>query len=186
MGIGDPRARWPRRRRGSPVRAAGRAGGILCILSTSPRGGRPGSRTRLGTPRHREGVCPWDGRGDRGSPRSPRAPHARPTAPCSERPCSREARSRDSGSRDPRCLWSTTPRRTGKRRFPRPCGWDTLYTGPRSRRAPMPFPEAVERLLNKKICMSCSARNPPKAVQCRKCGYKGLRVKSRERSGKTQ
>ncbi len=49
----------------------------------------------------------------------------------------------------------------------------------------MPFPEAVERLLNKKICMNCSARNPPKAVQCRRCGYKGLRVKSRERSGKT-
>ena len=51
---------------------------------------------------------------------------------------------------------------------------------------PMPLPEAVERLLNKKVCMNCSARNPPKAVQCRRCGYKGLRVKSRERSGKTQ
>ncbi len=50
----------------------------------------------------------------------------------------------------------------------------------------MPFPEAVQRLLMKKICMNCSARNPPKAVQCRKCSYKGLRVKSRERSGKTQ
>ena len=45
----------------------------------------------------------------------------------------------------------------------------------------MPFPEAVERLLNKKICMNCSARNPPKATQCRRCGYQGLRVKSRER-----
>lgn len=52
-------------------------------------------------------------------------------------------------------------------------------------RAPMPFPEAVNRLLMKKICMNCSARNPPKAVQCRKCGYHGLRVKSRERAGKT-
>ncbi len=100
------------------MRAAGRAGGILCILSTPPRGSRPGSRTRLGAPRHPEGACPGDGRGDRGSPRSPRAPHARPTAPCSERPCSREARSLDSGSRDPRCLWSTTPRRTGKRWVP--------------------------------------------------------------------
>ena len=50
----------------------------------------------------------------------------------------------------------------------------------------MPFPEAVQRLLNKKICMNCSARNPPKALQCRKCGYHGLRPKSRERSGKTQ
>ncbi len=60
-----------------------------------------------------------------------------------------------------------------------------LYTGG-GPAVPMPFPEAVERLLNKKICMNCSARNPPKAVQCRRCGYKGLRVKSRERSGKTQ
>ncbi|MGC2035074.1 MAG: 50S ribosomal protein L40e [Thermoplasmata archaeon] len=50
----------------------------------------------------------------------------------------------------------------------------------------MPFPEAVNRLLNKKICMNCSARNPPRAVQCRKCGYHGLRVKSKERAGKTQ
>ena len=50
----------------------------------------------------------------------------------------------------------------------------------------MPFPEAVHRLLDKKICMNCSARNPPKAVQCRKCGYHGLRVKSKERSGKTK
>ena len=50
----------------------------------------------------------------------------------------------------------------------------------------MPFPEAVNRLLMKKVCMNCSARNPPKAVQCRRCGYHGLRVKSRERSGKTQ
>jgi ubiquitin-large subunit ribosomal protein L40e len=49
----------------------------------------------------------------------------------------------------------------------------------------MPFPEAVNRLLNKRICMNCSARNPPRAVQCRKCGYKGLRPKSRERAGKT-
>ena len=60
-----------------------------------------------------------------------------------------------------------------------------LYAGP-GPAVPMPFPEAVERLLNKKVCMNCSARNPPKAVQCRRCGYKGLRVKSRERSGKTQ
>ncbi|HEY6239108.1 MAG TPA: 50S ribosomal protein L40e [Thermoplasmata archaeon] len=50
----------------------------------------------------------------------------------------------------------------------------------------MPFPEAVNRLLLKKICMNCSARNPQKAIRCRKCGYHGLRVKSRERSGKTQ
>jgi large subunit ribosomal protein L40e len=61
-----------------------------------------------------------------------------------------------------------------------------FYIAPFVPLAPMPFPEAVHRLLDKKICMNCSARNPPKAVQCRKCGYKGLRVKSRERSGKTQ
>ena len=69
----------------------------------------------------------------------------------------------------------------------RRAGPGTLYTNRGSRPlAPMPFPEAVHRLLDKKICMNCSARNPPKAVRCRKCGYKGLRVKSRERSGKTQ
>ncbi len=61
----------------------------------------------------------------------------------------------------------------------------TFYSAGRVGGLPMPFPEAVERLLNKKICMNCSARNPPRAVQCRRCGYKGLRVKSRERSGKT-
>jgi ubiquitin-large subunit ribosomal protein L40e len=50
----------------------------------------------------------------------------------------------------------------------------------------MPFAEATARILNKKICMNCSARNPPRAVQCRKCGYHGLRVKSKERAGKTK
>ena len=44
----------------------------------------------------------------------------------------------------------------------------------------MPFPEAQERLLNKKICMNCYVRNPPRATNCRKCGYKGLRMKSKE------
>lgn len=44
----------------------------------------------------------------------------------------------------------------------------------------MPFPEAQKRLLDKKICMNCSARNPPRAVACRRCGYKGLRMKSKE------
>lgn len=60
-----------------------------------------------------------------------------------------------------------------------------FYSGARVARSTMPFPEAVNRLLNKRICMNCSARNPPKAVQCRRCGYKGLRPKSRERAGKT-
>ncbi|MDI6859915.1 MAG: 50S ribosomal protein L40e [Methanocellales archaeon] len=41
------------------------------------------------------------------------------------------------------------------------------------------FPEAEARLLNMKICMKCNARNPVKALKCRKCGYKGLRVKSK-------
>ncbi|WP_188681654.1 50S ribosomal protein L40e [Thermogymnomonas acidicola] len=47
----------------------------------------------------------------------------------------------------------------------------------------MAFPEAVERRLNKMICMRCNARNPPKAERCRKCGYKGLRPKAKERRG---
>ncbi|MCD6383203.1 MAG: 50S ribosomal protein L40e [Thermoplasmata archaeon] len=46
------------------------------------------------------------------------------------------------------------------------------------------FPEAEKRLLYKKICMRCYARNPMKATHCRKCGYKGLRPKSRESRGK--
>jgi len=45
------------------------------------------------------------------------------------------------------------------------------------------FPEATERVLNKKICMKCSARNAPKAKRCRKCGYTGLRVKAKETRG---
>lgn len=48
----------------------------------------------------------------------------------------------------------------------------------------MPFPEATKRLLLKKICMSCSTRNPPRATRCRKCGYPGLRTKSKERKAK--
>ncbi len=41
------------------------------------------------------------------------------------------------------------------------------------------FPEAEAKLLHMKICMKCNAHNPVKAHKCRKCGYKGLRVKSR-------
>ena len=44
----------------------------------------------------------------------------------------------------------------------------------------MPFPEATERLLNKKICMNCYVRNSVRATSCRKCGYKGLRLKAKE------
>lgn len=38
--------------------------------------------------------------------------------------------------------------------------------------------KAVERIgLNKQVCMSCNARNAPKANKCRKCGHKNLRQK---------
>ena len=46
-----------------------------------------------------------------------------------------------------------------------------------------PFPEAEARLLHKKICMKCNARNAVRAAACRKCGYKGLRPKNVERKG---
>ncbi|VVB70833.1 50S ribosomal protein L40e [uncultured archaeon] len=42
------------------------------------------------------------------------------------------------------------------------------------------FPEAENRILNLKICMRCNARNPVRATRCRKCGYRGLRMKSKE------
>ncbi len=45
------------------------------------------------------------------------------------------------------------------------------------------FPEAEKRLFSVKICMRCNARNPLKAKKCRKCGYKGLRQKSKEIKG---
>jgi large subunit ribosomal protein L40e len=43
------------------------------------------------------------------------------------------------------------------------------------------FDAAVERTLEKQICMRCNARNPVRADKCRKCGYKHLRRKSKER-----
>jgi large subunit ribosomal protein L40e len=45
------------------------------------------------------------------------------------------------------------------------------------------FPEAENRLLNMKICMRCNARNAARSTRCRKCGYEGLRVKSKESRG---
>lgn len=39
------------------------------------------------------------------------------------------------------------------------------------------FPEAEARLLNNRVCMKCNARNAVRATSCRKCGYKGLRLK---------
>ena len=38
-----------------------------------------------------------------------------------------------------------------------------------------------DRLLGKQVCMRCNARNPEGATRCRKCGYKKLRPKAKER-----
>ncbi|MFB6107312.1 MAG: 50S ribosomal protein L40e [Haloplanus sp.] len=43
------------------------------------------------------------------------------------------------------------------------------------------FEKAERRILEKQICMRCNARNPPRATRCRKCGYKNLRPKAKER-----
>jgi large subunit ribosomal protein L40e len=43
------------------------------------------------------------------------------------------------------------------------------------------FDAAEKRTLSKQICMRCNARNPQRAQRCRKCGYKNLRPKSKER-----
>jgi large subunit ribosomal protein L40e len=43
------------------------------------------------------------------------------------------------------------------------------------------FEVAERRLLDKRICMRCNARNSPRAEFCRKCGYNKLRMKNRER-----
>ncbi|WP_342304091.1 50S ribosomal protein L40e [Methanolobus sp. ZRKC5] len=45
------------------------------------------------------------------------------------------------------------------------------------------FPEAENRILIKKICMDCNARNAVRATRCRKCGCKDLRMKSKETRG---
>jgi large subunit ribosomal protein L40e len=45
------------------------------------------------------------------------------------------------------------------------------------------FEEAENRIFNVKICLKCNARNPPSAKTCRKCGYKGLRIKAKEARG---
>jgi large subunit ribosomal protein L40e len=42
------------------------------------------------------------------------------------------------------------------------------------------FAEADARLLDKKICMNCYAKNAKKATRCRKCGYQNLRPKAKE------
>jgi large subunit ribosomal protein L40e len=42
------------------------------------------------------------------------------------------------------------------------------------------FDKAAERILDKQICMRCNARNPPRATECRKCGYGNLRPKAKE------
>lgn len=45
------------------------------------------------------------------------------------------------------------------------------------------FDLAVERILEKKICYDCNARNPMRADRCRKCGNKNLRDKAKESRG---
>ena len=47
----------------------------------------------------------------------------------------------------------------------------------------MPFPEAEARLLKKKICMKCYARNSVRATRCRKCRATQLRPKAAEGRG---
>jgi len=46
------------------------------------------------------------------------------------------------------------------------------------------FPEAEKVLLHMNICMKCNARNSLRAKRCRKCGYTGLRPKSKELKAK--
>jgi len=43
------------------------------------------------------------------------------------------------------------------------------------------FDAAERRNLDRAICMRCNARNAPDADSCRKCGYKKLRPKAKER-----
>ena len=45
------------------------------------------------------------------------------------------------------------------------------------------FPEAEARLLDKKVCMKCGCINAPKALRCRRCRSKELRVKAKEGRG---
>jgi len=45
------------------------------------------------------------------------------------------------------------------------------------------FPEAEKRLLNKKVCMKCGALNAQKAIRCRRCRSKELRIKAKEGRG---
>ena len=42
------------------------------------------------------------------------------------------------------------------------------------------FAEAEARLLHKKICMKCYARNAMRATRCRRCKSSELRLKSKE------
>lgn len=44
------------------------------------------------------------------------------------------------------------------------------------------FEKAEDRLFQKQICMRCNARNPKRTDRCRKCGYKSLRPKNKERN----
>ncbi len=46
-----------------------------------------------------------------------------------------------------------------------------------SLRDPFKLALARKHLLDKTVCRSCGATNPPKAVKCRKCRSKNLRPK---------
>ncbi|MCD6263938.1 50S ribosomal protein L40e [Candidatus Bathyarchaeota archaeon] len=50
-------------------------------------------------------------------------------------------------------------------------------------RDPFKLELARKYLLDFKICRRCGARNPPKAVKCRKCRSKNLRPKKRRLAG---
>lgn len=43
---------------------------------------------------------------------------------------------------------------------------------------------AAKRNMNIKICLKCHAHNSIRATKCRKCGYKGLRLKSNKTNEK--
>ena len=45
------------------------------------------------------------------------------------------------------------------------------------------FPEAEARILDKKVCMHCNAKNPPRATRCRKCRHSELRPLAKEGRG---
>jgi large subunit ribosomal protein L40e len=70
-----------------------------------------------------------------------------------------------------------------KRKVPKPLNRTSYIRSFTEAKIMARFPEADSRLLTRKICMKCYARNAIRATRCRKCGYKGLRVKAKESRG---